>query len=337
MPPDRSPGGKKPVKVPRPNDPPEDPFFGGSYEYIEGGRTSKLRHEGQRRKEEDEGREEDGPAFPTIAKERRRHRELDDVSTQAVAGDHRRHNRRAAPQASVPLPGDRGARREHGSGESDFYSYDRDGRTATQPQPFETRQRSGELAPSLALGPYRGPPARRAPDSVGRTHAPPAANLSVAKLKSPQPPRRNSKSNPEPRKTPSPDNRVRVQPKKPLHKRIRNPPSLAGFSRFICPPWRANKSIDLPPPRSKYEMSGALGSTPSVKRRGRSPVKRQQLASNGDVLRSEHCSSHHSGRSIGSKGPTQRQGPIVKVGQNLPAVPKGRRDSRREGRLNVNV
>ena len=303
------------MKSPQANDPPpEDPFFGGSFDYIENGRTSKLRHRGYRRKEEDEGREEDGPALATIAKERRKHRDLDAISTQAVAGDHLEQTRRAAPQAPVPLPGGRGARRGHGSGESDFFSYDRDRRTANQPQPSGIRQRSGELAPSLALEPYRGTPAGRAPDSVRTKHAPPAGNVLVGNLKSPPTPRRNSKSNPGPGKTPSPDNRGHVQPEERLHKRVQNPPSLAGFSRFICPPWRARKSIDLPPPRSKYETSGALGSPPSVKRRGRSPIKRERLKSNGDVVRSEHRSSHHSGKSKGSKGPARRQGPTVKVG-----------------------
>ena len=324
MPTDRSSGGKKFVKFPQPNDPPpEDPFFGGSFNYIEGGRTSKLRHRGHRRKEEDEGSEEDGPALATRAKERRKHRELDAVSSEAVAGDHREQTRRAAPQAPVPLPGVRGAHRGHGSGESDFFSYERDRRTANQPQPCETRQRPGELAPSLALEPYRGPTSRRASDSVRRQHAPPAGSLLVGNLKSPPPPRRNSKSNPEPRKTPSPDNRGRVQPEEPLHKRVLNQPSLAGFSRFICPPWRARKSIELPPPRSKYGMSEALGSPPSVKGRGRSLIKRERLASNGDVVRSEHRSSRHSGKSNGSKGPTQRQGPTVKFGQNVPPVSRG--------------
>lgn len=258
----------------QPNDPPpEDAFFGGNVDYIEGGRTSNLRHRGHRRKEEDEGREEDGPALATIAKERRKHRELDAVSTEAITGDHREQTSRAAPQAPVPLPGDRGARRGDGYGESDFFSRDRDRRPANQPQPSETLQRSGEPAPSLALGPYRGPPAQRAPDSVRRKHVPPAGNPLVGNLKSPPAPRRNSKSNPESRKTPSPNNRGRTQPEKPLHKPVLNPPSLAGFSRFICPPWRAKKSIGLPPPRSKYEMSGALGSPASVKRRGRSPIK----------------------------------------------------------------
>ena len=237
MPTDRSPGGKKFRKAPQPNDPlPEDPFFGGSFNYVEGGRSSKLRHRGYRRKEEAEGSEEDGPALPTIAKERRKHRKLDAVSTQAIAGDHREQIRRAAPQAPVSLPGDRGARRGHGRGESDLFSYDRDRRTTNQPQPPKTRQRSGELAPSLALEPYRDPTSRRAPDSVRRKHAPPAGNPLVGNLKSPPPPRRNSKSNPEPRKTPSPDNRGRVQPEERLHKRVRNPPSLAGFSNSSALP-----------------------------------------------------------------------------------------------------
>lgn len=306
MPTNRSSGRKKFVKFSQPNDPPpEDPFFSGSFDYVEGGRTSKPRHRGYRRKEEDEGREEDGPALPATAKERRKRREMDAVSTQAIAGDHREQTRRAAPQAPVPLPGDRGVRRGQSSGESDSSSYDRDQCTTNQPQPSETRQRSGELAPSLALEPYRGPPARRAPDSVRRKHAPPAGNPLVGNPKSPPPPRRNSKSNPEPGKTPSTDNSGRVQAEKRLHKRVLNPPSLAGFSRWICPPWRARKSVELPPPRSKYAMSGALGSPPSVKGRGRSPIKRERVARNGDVVRSEHRSSRHSSKRNGSKGPTQ--------------------------------
>ena len=80
-------------------------------------------------------------------------------------------------------------------------------------------------------------------------------------------------------------------------------------------------------------MSGALASPPSVKRRGRSPIKRERLASSDDVVRSEHRSSRHSGKSNGSKGPTQRQGPTVKFGQNLPRVPEGRKG--RRGEVNV--
>ena len=122
MPTDRSPGGRKFGKVPQPNDPPpEIPFFGATFDYVGGGRTSKLRHRGDGRVEE-----EDGRSLPTIAKERRKHRELDAISTQAIAGDLHERTRRAAPQAPVPLPGDRGSRRGHGSGESDFYSYERD-------------------------------------------------------------------------------------------------------------------------------------------------------------------------------------------------------------------
>ena len=326
------------MKFPQPNDPPpEDPSSGWSFDYIDGGRTSKLRHRGDRRKEEDASREEAGPTLTTITKEGRKLRELNAVSTEAIAREHREQTRRAGPQAPIPLPGDRGARRGHGSGESDFFAYDRDRRTANQPQPPETRQRSGELAPSLALDPYRGPPARRAPDSVRRKHAPPAENLLVGNLKSPPPPWRNSKSNPESRKTPSPDKRGRIHPEERFYKRVRNPPSLAGFSRFICPPWRAKKFIDLPLPRSKDEMSGALGSLPSVKRRGRSPIKRERLASKGDVVRSEHRSNRHSGRSNGSKGPARRQGSTVKVGQDLPAVSEGRGGSGGEGRINANV
>ena len=308
MPTDRSPGGRRFGKVPQPNDPPsETPFFGATFDHVGSGRTSKLRHRGDGRVEEDEDREEDGSTLPTVARERRRQRELDAISTQAIAGDLHERTRRAAPQAPVALPGDRGPRRRHGSGESNLFSHGRDRRTATQFQPAETRQRSMELVPSLALGPYRGPPARRAPES------------------SPPTPRRNSKSNAEPQKTPSADNRGRVQPEERLRKRVRNPPSLAGFSRFICPPWRPRKLIDLPPPRSKYEMSGALGSPPTVKRRGRSPANRERLASNEDVVRSEHGSSRHSDRSNGSKDSAQKQ------------LPEGGRGSRRERRLDVDV
>ena len=308
MPTDRSPGGRRFGKVPQPNDPPsETPFFGATFDHVRSGRTSKLRHRGDGRVEEDEDREEDGSTLPTVARERRRQRELDAISTQAIAGDLHERTRPAAPQAPVALPGDRGPRRRHGSGESNLFFHGRDRRTAHQFQPPETRQMSGELERSLALGPYRGPPARRAPES-----SPPA-------------PRRSSKSNPEPQKTLSPDNRGYIKPEERLRKRVRNPPSLAGFSRFICPPWGAKKSVHLAPPHSKYEMSGALGSPPSVKPRGRSPVKRERLASNEDVVRSEHRSSRHSGRSNGSQDSAQNQ------------VPKGRRGSRREHRLNVDV
>lgn len=332
MPTDRSPGGERLWRFPPPNDPPpDDPSFGGSFDYIDGGRTPELRHRGHRRKEEDESREEDGPALATRAKGRRKPRDVDAVSTEAIAREHHEQTRRTAPQAPVPLPGDRGASRGHGSGESEFFSYDRDRRTANQPQPSESRQMSGELAPLLALEQYR------APDSVRRKHAPPAENPLVGNRKSPPPPRRKAKSKPESRKTPRPDNRGRLHPEEWLHKRVRNPPSLAGFSRFICPPWRAKKSINLPPLRSKAEMSGALGSLPSVKRRGRSPIKRERSASSGDVVRSEHRNNSNSGISNGSKGPARRQGSTVKDGQNLPAARKERRGSRGEGRLDVNV
>ena len=308
MPTDRSPGGRKFGKVPQPNaPPPETPFFGATFDYVGGGRTSKLRHRGDGGVEEDEGPEEDGSARPTVAWERRKQRELDAMSTQAIAGDLHERTRRAAPQAPAAPPGDRDPRRRHGSGESNLFSQGRDRRTVTEFQPAGTHQRSRELVPSLALGPYRGPPVRRAPAS------------------SPPPRRRISKSNPESQKRPSPDSRGRIQPEEQLRKRVRNPPSLAGFSRFICPPWRPRKLIDLPPPRSKHDISGALGSPTTMKRRGRSPTKRESLASNEDVVCSERRSSRHSGRSNGSKSSAQKQ------------LPEGRRGSRRERRLIVDV
>ncbi len=84
-------------------------------------------------------------------------------------------------------------------------------------------------------------------------------------------------------------------------------------------------------------MSGALELPPSVDRRPRSPAKREWLASNGDIVRNQHRSNRHSGKSNGSNGPAGTQGLIVEVTQNLPVVLEGRRGIRRKDRLNVRV
>ena len=488
-----------------PNDPPpKDQFFGGSFDYIESGETSKHRHRGHRHKEEDGGREKDCPHLATIAEQRGKHRESHAISSEAIAANHREQTRRAATQTPIPLSTDRGAPGGHGRGESDTGSYVRErpassrhrrgesdtgsyvrerpaprghGRAekvvsfrerpapsrysrsesdinsyvrerpaasehnygervvslkerpapsehnygervvsfkerpapsgygrgksdviynirerpdpnrydrsesdivfyvrerpapseygrgervisysrerpvpskhgrgesdivtcirerpaAEQPQRPDAHQMAGDRAPSLNLGRDSGLPAWRASNPGRRKPTPPEGDQPVGNAKSIPTPRRN----PKPKETPNQDNRGHLQPEQRLYKRVVDPPSLAGFSRFVSPPFNCDKPIDFPPPRGKYEMSGALQSPTSVKRRPRSPAKRERLARNGDIVRNKHRGSRHSSNSSGSNGSARRRGHTVQINQNLNVVLDGRRGRRGKGRLDV--
>ena len=226
---------------------------------------------------------------------------------------------------------ERPAPSKHGRGESDIVTYIRERPAAEQPQRPNAHQMAGDQAPSLNLRRDSGLPAWRAPNSERRKPAPPAGNQVVGNPKSSPTPRRN----PKPKETPNQDNRGHVQPEQRLYKRVVDPPSLAGFSRFVSPPFSCNKSIDFPPPRGKYEMSGALESPPSVERRPRSPAKRERSASNGDIVRNKHRGNRHSGNSNDSNGSARRRGHTVQINQSLNVVLEGRRGSRGKGRLNV--
>ena len=179
---------------------------------------------------------------------------------------------------------ERPAPSQHGRGESDIVTYIRERPAVEQPQRPGAHQMAGDRAPSLNLGPDSRLPPWRAPNPVRRMSAPPEANKLVGNLNSPPTPRRN----PKPKKTPNQDSRGHVQPEQRLYKRVVDPPSLAGFSRWVSPPFSCKKSNDLPLPRGKYAMSGALGSPPPVKRRPRSPAKRERLASNNDIVRNTY-------------------------------------------------
>ena len=498
----KSSGGKKFVRFREPGDPPpRDPFFGGNFDYIEGGETSSHRHRGYRHKEEGGGREKERSPFATVAKERRKYHESPAIPSEAIAENHREQTRCAAPQPLVPLssarrapsghsreesdtgsyvrerpaPSEHGggervvrsasepsAPNKYGHGENDIGYYGRerpapreDGRghrdftfrepivsfeepsapsrhgygengtgsygrerpapsehgrgervvtfgeqpapsrysrgendigsyVRKQPAPSEpdygervvslkerpvpsrygrgvrdivciTRRRpapnrygrgendivyyvrerpapsqygrgkrvvsysrerpapsmhgrgeshivtyiierpaaeqpeqpdahriAGGPAPSLNQGRDPGLPAWRAPSPVRKKPAPSAGNQLVGNQECPPTLQRN----PKPKETPNYDNREHVQPEQRLYKRVVDPPSLAGFSRWVSPPYSCNKSIDIPPPRDKFEMSGALTSPPPVKmRRPRLLAKSEALARNDDTVR----------------------------------------------------
>ena len=177
---------------------------------------------------------------------------------------------------------ERPAPSKHGHGESHIVTYIIERPAAEQPQKPDAHQIAGGPAPSLNQGRDSGLPAWRAPSPVRRKPAPSAGNQLVGNQEFPPTLQRNLK----PKETPNQDHRGLVQPEQRLYKRVGDPPSLAGFLSWISPPYSCKKSIDFPPPRDKFEMSGALTSPPPVKmRRPRLLAKSEALARNDDIVR----------------------------------------------------
>lgn len=202
-----------------------------------------------------------------------------------------------------PAPG------KHGRGESDIVTYIIERPAAEQPQRPDAHQMAEdrEFSPNVGRGSRR--PAWRGPSAVRRKPAPPETNQLERNPKSSTTPWQDSK----PKKAPNQDNRGHVQPKQRVYKRVVDSPSLAGFSGWVSPPYSCSTSTDSPPLRGKYEMSGALDPAPPAKRRGRSPTKRERLASNDDIVRNvpQPRNKYEMSGALGSPTPLNRRSRLL--------------------------